>query len=73
MAGHIDKSDADRFARWAGQVKVGESYVDRDAAALFFFEPVGVGAGQGADQGALAVIDVAGRSDNDRLHSDKFT
>ena len=55
-AGHID--DANRFLR--GQRQPGEAQVDSHLALLFFFEAVGVDAGQGSDQGRFAVINVAG-------------
>ena len=44
-----------------------EAEVDGDAAALFFFQTVGVDAGEGADQRGLAVIDVSGGADDDVL------
>ena len=43
---------------------VGKAQVDRDAARLFLLEPIGVDAGQLADQRGLAVIDVAGGADD---------
>jgi hypothetical protein len=46
---------------------VGEA--DGDAAALLLGQPVGVGAGEGADESALAMIDLARRADNDILHA----
>ena len=73
VAGNIDKADADRLARRAGQIQVGKADIDGDAAALFFFQAVGVDAGQGAHQRALAVVDVAGGADNDGFHSDQCT
>lgn len=36
---------------------MGKADVDGDAAALFFFQAVGVDAGEGFDQRGLAVID----------------
>ena len=38
VAGHVD----DAGARAVGQGEVGETEIDRDAALLFFLEPVGV-------------------------------
>ena len=48
---------------------MGEPQVDGDAAALFFFQAVGVDAGERFDQGGLAVVDVAGGADDDVLHA----
>ena len=47
---------------------MGEAEVDGDAAALLFFQAVGVDAGQRFDQRGLAVVDVAGGADDDVLH-----
>ena len=41
-----------------------ESEIDRDAAPLLFRQPVGVHAGERADERRLAVIDVAGGSED---------
>jgi GxxExxY protein len=49
-------------------VEVGEAEVDGNAAALFFFQAIGVDAGQGADQRRLAVIDVSCGAYYDVLH-----
>ena len=57
----------------AGQVKVGKADVDGDAAALFLFEAIGIDAGQGAHQGALAVVNVTGRANDYGFHSHQFT
>ena len=50
------------------RLEVGEAKVDRDAALLLFLEAVRIGAGEGADEGALAVVDVACGADDDRAH-----
>ena len=50
VPGDIDKSEAQGFAIGRGQFEVGKSDVDGDAAAFFFFEAVGIDAGQGFDQ-----------------------
>ena len=47
---------------------MGEPYIDGDAAPLFFFEAVGVNAGQSFHQRRLSVIDVSSSADNDGLH-----
>ena len=63
---HID--DAERRCPWRrrpGQREVREAEVDGDAARLFLRQPVGIGAGQGADERALAVIDVPGGGDDE--------
>src|SRR5437667_5400128 len=43
--------------------------IDRDPAALFFFESVRVRAGEGLDERRLAMIDVTGRADDDAFQS----
>src|SRR5690606_34727972 len=43
-----------------GQRQPGKSEVDGHAPGLFFLEPVGVDVGQDADEGGLAVVNVAG-------------
>src|SRR6185503_2568581 len=52
-----------------GLFEEGEPEIDRDAARLFFRQPVGVGAGEGLHERSLAVIDVAGRADYDVSHA----
>jgi len=48
---------------------MGEAEVDRHPSALFLLEPVGVDAGEGFDQCALAVVDVTrGADDEKRSH-----
>ena len=44
------------------QVERREAQVDRDPALLFGRQAIGVDAGQGANQGRLAVVDVSGRT-----------
>jgi hypothetical protein len=51
-----------------GQFEMREAQIDGDAAALLFFQAVGINAGQGFDQRGLAVIDVAGGADDDGFH-----
>jgi hypothetical protein len=45
-----------------------EAEIDSDTAALFFFQTVGVNAGQGFDQRGLAVVNVPGCTDDDGFH-----
>ena len=68
VAGDVDKAEVQRFAGRAQQVHVGEAQIDGDAAALFFLEPVRVNPGEGLHQRRLAVVDVAGRANDDRFH-----
>ena len=65
VAGNVDKSKPDQFARGAGEFEMGETNVDGDAAALLFFQAVGVDAGQSLDQRGLAMVDVAGGAYDD--------
>ena len=48
----------------ARQVEVGESQIDGHPPALLFLEPIGVDAGQRSREGAFAVVDMAGGSDD---------
>jgi hypothetical protein len=43
-----------------------EAEIDGDAAALFFFQAIGIDPGERADQRRLPVIDVSGRADDER-------
>ena len=63
MARDVDEGDID-----VADGDVREPEVDRDPAFLFFFEPIGIGTGERAHERALAVIDVARGSDDDRFH-----
>ena len=65
VAGHVD--DARRSA--VGQIEMGETEIDGDAALFFFFEPVGVVAGERFDQAGFAVVDMAGGADDVRHDS----
>jgi hypothetical protein len=55
VAGDVDEGEAS-----VAQFDGGEAQVDRDPPPTLVGEPVGVDAGQGPDQGRLAVVDVAG-------------
>jgi len=60
MAGHVDEAD-DR-AVCLGPISEAER--DRDAARLLLFQTVGIDAGQPPDQRGLAMVDMAGGSDD---------
>ena len=62
VAGHVD----DACLAAVGQRQVREPQVDGDAALLLLLEAVGVLAGEGLDEARLAVVDVAGGSDDVR-------
>jgi hypothetical protein len=47
---------------------MGKTDIDRDAAALFFLQAIGVDAGKGFDQSGFAVVNVAGCTYDDRFH-----
>ena len=64
VAGNVDEAQA----QGGRELQVGEAEVDGDAAALLFFQAVGVDAGERFDQRGLAVVDVAGGADDDVLH-----
>ena len=61
----VDERDVD-----AGDGLMGEAEVDGDAAGFLLLEPIGIGARQGADQRALAVIDVTGGADDYGTNTD---
>ena len=69
MAGDVDKSQVKRIPVGGTNIHVGEAEIDRDSAALFFLEAVGVDAGESLDQRGLPVIDMPGRPDDDRFHA----
>ena len=48
------------------QVKARKTQLDRDAAALFFCQPVGVGAGQRPNQRGFSVVDMPCCAKDDR-------
>ena len=60
MAGHVDDADV----RATRQREPREAEVDGHAALALLAKPVGVDAGERADERRLAVIDVAGRPDD---------
>jgi hypothetical protein len=45
--------------------------INRDSAALFFLEAIGIDSGQRFDQSGFSVVDVAGRPHDYRLHKKK--
>src|SRR5688572_19588117 len=65
MTGNIDETHAEFSRHW----KVSEAEVDGDAAAFFLLEAVGVDAGQRANQGGLAMVDMSGRTGDNILHA----
>src|SRR5262249_36006127 len=44
--------------------QIGKAEINRDAACLFFLEPIGIDAGEGAHQRGLAVINVPSGPDD---------
>src|SRR5882762_4143069 len=68
MAGDVDETHPNPAAIGSGEFEVGKSNVNGDAAPLFFFEAVGINAGQGFHQRRLAVIDMSGGADDYGLH-----
>ena len=65
VAGHVDEGGHHPVP----EVRVGEAQVDGDAPLLLLLEAVGVGAGEGANEGALAVVDVPGGADHERARA----
>jgi hypothetical protein len=64
VAGDVDE----RRDQVPSQINVREAQVDRDPPLLLLLEPVGIGAGEGAHQRALAVVDVARGPDDQGAH-----
>ncbi len=60
MPGHVDKAQFGAI----GQCRVGETEIDRQPAALFLRQPVGVDPGQGTHQRRLAVVDMPSRRED---------
>ena len=60
VSGNINKADAH-----IAKIKVGKAEIDCDAALLLFRQTIRIGAGQRAYQGALPVIDMSGRANDD--------
>ena len=61
VSGDVDDADAASV----GEVEGCEAEVDGDFAFAFFLEAVGVDAGEGADEGGLAVVDVPGGANDE--------
>jgi hypothetical protein len=61
MARYID--NAHTLA--AGKIKKGEPEFNGNSAALFFFQPVRIDAGQCLDQRRLSMVDVSGSTEDD--------
>ena len=69
MTGHIDEAQPQVLSRRCFQIEVGEANVDGDPAPFFFFQAIGIGAGQRAHQRALSVVNVARGPHDDGLHA----
>src|SRR5262249_2166160 len=63
MARHVNEAEMN-----VADGQVGEADVDRDAPLLLFLQTVGVNSRQRLDERSLAVIDVAGRADDNSFH-----
>jgi hypothetical protein len=63
VTGNINETDAH-----VSQIEVRKAKIDRDAALLFFREPVRITSGKRAHQRALAMIDVTGSADDNGFH-----
>ena len=64
VAGHVD----DRQPPPRRQLERREAELDRDPARLLLGQPVGVDAGERAHERGLAVVDVAGGAEGQRVH-----
>ena len=63
VARHVNEGEVD--VAWS---RVGEAKIDGDAARLFFLQAIGIGAGQGAYERALAMVDVTRRANDNGTH-----
>ena len=63
VAGDVDKAHTHAI-----KLQESKAEINGDAAALFFFETVWIGSREGLDERGFAVVDVAGRADDDVLH-----
>ena len=57
---HVDEAEHGAVRRR----QIGEAEIDGNAARFLFLQPVGIDAGQRAHQRGLAVVDMAGGSDD---------
>ncbi len=64
---HVDEAEHGAVRRR----QIGKAEIDGNAARFFFLEPVGIDAGQRAHQRGLAVVDMAGGSDDHGAGSGK--
>ena len=64
--GLVSRDVDDAGGQASAELPGGEAELDGDAAALFFREAVGVDAGEGVDEGGLAVVDVPCGTENQR-------
>jgi hypothetical protein len=69
VAGDIDEAYANPGAIGGGEFEVSKTDIDRNATPLFFFEAVGIYAGQGFYERSFSVIDVSGGAYDNGFHS----
>jgi hypothetical protein len=62
---HVDDAELEAGLR---HLQVGEAQLDGDAPGLLLLEAVRVDAGEGSNQGGLAVVDVAGGAEDEVFH-----
>jgi hypothetical protein len=55
VSGDVNKSESNAI-----EIQEGEPEVDRNAAALFFFQSIRIGSGESFDQSGFAMVDVPG-------------
>ena|SRR5947209_20459921 len=65
VAGDVNESQAQQFAVWGCELKVGEANIYSDAAALLLLQAVGINAGERLNQRSFAVINVSGSANDD--------
>src|SRR5579862_7314756 len=62
MAGHVNETETH-----VAEIEKGESEINGDTSALFFFEAVGIRARQRFDERGLAMVNVTGGADDNVL------
>ena len=64
VAWNVNKAESNLFTARSREFQVSEAEIDGDSAPLLLFQTVGIDAGQGLDQGGLAMVDVSCGADD---------
>ena len=63
----VDHAELEGVVAFAGKGKVGKAELNSNASFFFLRQTIWIGAGEGLDQGRLAVVDMAGGADDEML------